>query len=239
MNRSNLLKEIKQSLQDQGYRCAPGTNFGATALLFKRIHQSRPLLLMVAVQFSRAYDDAFTGNLCVSRTLRWSYRPADCPTDMSVPIADYLRPDERSLLLDDELCGPQDVMRGWWRGFRRTNVARFIETVNTIEPRVIQREQLLAQVEHSAALAQWSMLRKNVEQRIRNGRSAPHSVQSDSATPRYSGLRHELMNEGWVEAAEEVTRESNFHIENPEAFVRNLAQEAWTLHQSGFNLQTM
>ena len=103
MNRSTLLREIKQSLQERGYRCAPGTNFGATALLFKRLDNTRPLLVLIAIQFSRMYDDAFTGNLCISRTLRWAYRPNDCPTDMSVPLADYLTSEERSLLLDDEL----------------------------------------------------------------------------------------------------------------------------------------
>jgi hypothetical protein len=243
MTRTALLREIKDALAAKGYRAAPGTNFGATALLFRRPDPDRPLLLLLAIQFSRAFDDAFTGHLCVSRTLRWAYRPLDCPSEMSVQVAELLTPEERSLLLDDELCQQEPVLRGWWRGFRRTNAMRFIEAVETCEPRLLSRQRVLQQVEHSPTLCEWSNLRRNLVELVTpasSSREAPRApIHVASSERRYSGLRSDLVNGGWVDAAERISRKTIMAQDNPVAFVRSLAQESWTLHQSGIDLHKM
>ena len=241
MTRSQLLRTVKNALQERGYRSAPGTNFGATALMFKRLNRERPLLVLVAIQFSRVFDDAFTGYLCVSRSLRWAYRPTDCPNEMNTLIADHLSPDERALLLDDEMHDADDILRGWWRGFRETNAHRFIEAIDTCEPRLLAREQLLRQIEDSQILERWSNLRKGV---LHLQNDSPQLEESSAETDpgldkRYSGLRSDLIHDGWMHAAERVAERAGSSAERSTAFIRNLAQETWTLHRSGFNVESM
>ena len=256
MNRTSLLKDIKSDLAERGYRCAPGTNFGATALLFRRPDPRRPLLVMIAIQFSRVFDDTFTAYLCVSRTLRWAYQPNDCPSDMSMLLADLLTHDERSLLLDDELWASNPSLRGWWRGFRRTNVSRMIEAVDAAEPRLLARERLLQQIEKSPTLEEWSTLRRRLfglVDRQHAGLPAAQAVAgsiefgmptdivrpADDSQRRYGGLRQDLVSGGWVAAAERMAKDADSARENHGAFVRSLAQESWTLHQSGLDLREM
>lgn len=236
MNRSTLLTTIKSDLQEIGFRSSPGTNFGATALLFKQVKLRSPLLLMVALRFSRQEADAFTGSICISRTLRWNLQPEDCPPQMCEAIPELLQPEERALLLDDELC-ESPTMHGWWRGFRSTNTARFVEAVKVAAPRMVARESLLEQVKQAPSLQAWSQLRRDLAE-LRQA----NKLAADKGNPskRYPGLREALVEGGWIDAAEHVARSGAVPpiAQNP-ADVRHLAQEAWTLHRSGFNLQAL
>lgn len=237
MNRSKLLTNLKAELAELGFRSSPGTNFGATALLFKQLKLRSPLLMMVAIRFSREEDDAFTGSICISRTLRWELQPEDCPPQMCEAIPELLQADERALLLDDELCEAHQAP-GWWRGFRSTNSARFVEAVKVAAPRMVQRESLLEQLRQAPSLEAWSQLRRDLAQarseRVDNG---PSAASRGKAHP---GLRDALIQDGWLEAAERVAKGSASSVlPGAPGMVRDLAQEAWTLHRSGFNLQQL
>lgn len=240
MNRSTLLSNIKNDLSELGFRSSPGTNFGATALLFKQVKLRSPLLMMVALRFSRQEADAFTGSICISRTLRWNLRPEDCPTQMCESIPELLHAEERALLLDDELC--QDAQApGWWRGFRSTNTARFVEAVKVAAPRMVARESLLEQVSHAPSLEAWSQLRRELAlQRLENNNGGASAQTEARCGRRYAGLRDALIEGGWMEAAEHVARAKTLPlIAKKPSDLRHLAQEAWTLHRSGFNLHKL
>lgn len=240
MNRSKLLTTIKSDLQQLGFRSSPGTNFGATALLFKQVKLRSPLLMMVALRFSRQEADAFTGSICISRTLRWSLQPQDCPAQMCESIPELLGPDERALLLDDELCETPE-MRGWWRGFRTTNTARFVEAVKVAAPRMVARESLLEQVAHAPSLQAWSQLRRDLASlREMNLGGGPSASAQERCGRRHVGLREAVVEGGWLDAAEHVAKNSALPpIASHPNDLRHLAQEAWTLHRSGFNLQKL
>lgn len=240
MNRSKLLTTIKTDLADLGFRSSPGTNFGATALMFKRVKLQSPLLMMVALRFSREEQDAFTGSVCISRTLRWSLQPDDCPPQMCESIPELLAPDERSLLLDDELC-QGDQPRGWWRGYRSTNTARFVEAVKVAAPRMLARESLLEQVTHAPSLQAWSRLRRDLASLRQESQVGATGANVEARCGRrYAGMREAVIEGGWLDAAEHVAKVSALPpiARNP-ADLRQLAQEAWTLHRSGFNLQKL
>jgi hypothetical protein len=174
---------------------------------------------------------------------------------MIVNLADLLLPEERRLLFDDECYPSKSLLRGWWRGYRRTNIMRLLEALRVGAPRMLAQRDFLSRIEESQELGEWSQLRVILMSYLqaagemndtlasfpsRRGspqRSHVESLKLERAQRRRLPRRTDY--EGWISAAEKAIACTSQGVEHPMAAVRLLAQEAWILEHCGIPVREL
>jgi hypothetical protein len=148
MKKKAVISRVAEGLRQRGYNFVPGRGAGAASVHFKKWND---LLLLFGLQFSRHYDERFTGSFYLSLSFDWGFMLRGFPREAYQRVGGFLLPEERARLLTAEFQA-EKVIDAWWIGFSELSVDRFLEAHDCTCPRFLSQPQLAENVRSCAAL---------------------------------------------------------------------------------------
>jgi hypothetical protein len=209
MRRSAFEKRLTEGLRGLGFSAVPGPrDVPETALFWKAAGDLR---LLLAVEYHRFYDEAFTASLYLGRTIRFALYPPGYPENLG-----WKRVGDLVTELEDE-----DY---WWRGFSDDNIRSLVAVLPTFEARFLRQDKLIERVREVEELRRLEMLAREVAELIPrlDGRTPKDLTSQPSRYPA-------AVPPAWFWAAELVLRSHGNKIDriNGPAKVRRLALDSW------------
>lgn len=221
MRKRELLDYLTECLKAVGYSVlVPSEN---DVFLFYKLDGL--FVLTLGIEFSRHYDERFTGSFFLSKSFEWAYILPNFPRNAYARIGRFLTTDERKLLLEDEFCR-QGVIDAWWSSFTREKSDLFIKTVVLAEPRFFAQSDLKKKLSECEDLSNHIRILEKV------------IVSSHKLNSKPSGLQYQpasiikAVPQSYYYAAEIVLSEIKPEMVC-QSYVSLVARDAWRFEQYG------
>lgn len=146
LSKAKLIKSTKSELERLGFVEFKNTISGAQGFFAKKINLDYYLTLGLVIH--RYYESAFTGDYYFSKTTQWGACWGDIPNDSYKRPAFLLTDNERVKYQPDN-PNSKNIFDIWWNGDDENSIMDFINTIKVTEPRLINNQDLIFQIENS------------------------------------------------------------------------------------------
>ena len=216
-SKRSFKKKFSEALLAHNYFPVPGPTL-SSGLFFKIIKEK--YILLLGLEFSRLYDERFTGSYYFSRSFEWGYMVRDYPVEAYQRVAYLLELKFRKKYLEEKYR-KKGVTDAWWTGFNETNILSFISTIKITEPLFLAQKNLIRNINNCKKYMEYVGM---LEATAKLAQSNSFSINME--------LKHQPKNyvkniePAWYQAAEIVLNNQVSELVQ-QSYVKLVAVDAW------------
>lgn len=205
--------KLNQYLSDIKYISIPNVNTVADCLFVKKM--TNGLFLFLGVIFSKYEKGKFTGSFYLSKVTIFSAVWDDIPQNSYKRVASFLKEDERPLFLSEDYC-KEGMVDGWWNIDDNDSIMSFKSTVDLVETRFLNQDNLFESIWNSTEIRNLDKLSENVITEIINRKGDVDKLLK---------LKKNKICDEWFEIAASVLSNTGGNV--TDLLIKRLSSDAW------------